>query len=263
MDSFQLTLPSNACGEIYKQNKPNHYWTQLNSPLRLEGRWEVALVDIMYPHNWFNYDVETKVVIDYNRGDYNYISNLTISPQDFESPTILCKRLNGWLELERKGGMPTHVDYDETSQRCQIKIDHADVHTFLYFSNKAMENPLGMDFTLEKVIEGQKYYGFEINKTTANRKPSFNNHPIMFVYSKSVEDQLVGSGTCPLLAVLPTTGAAGDQVYWHCNPLTYLPVRGTQLDEIDIRLATETGDPFPIVGHVKVIARLQFRRRYG
>ena len=36
------------------QNKPNLYETELAKPLDLPGEWDVALINISYPHNWTN-----------------------------------------------------------------------------------------------------------------------------------------------------------------------------------------------------------------
>ena len=53
-NEFQLTLPSNASITFSPDTKPVNYTTTLPSPISLEGEWEVALIDIQYPHNWMN-----------------------------------------------------------------------------------------------------------------------------------------------------------------------------------------------------------------
>ena len=51
-DEFQIVLLSNVgCNP---RNKPNQYETALAKPLDLPGKWDVALIDIAYPHNWTN-----------------------------------------------------------------------------------------------------------------------------------------------------------------------------------------------------------------
>ena len=52
--AFQVTLPSNVNVELFKDNSPSNYITQLSNPVNLDGKWEVALVDLLYPLNWFN-----------------------------------------------------------------------------------------------------------------------------------------------------------------------------------------------------------------
>ena len=44
--------PSNEEGN--SRNKPSLYETELAKPLKLPGEWDVALINISYPHNWTN-----------------------------------------------------------------------------------------------------------------------------------------------------------------------------------------------------------------
>ena len=53
-DEFQVLLPSNVKGN--PRNKTNLYETELAKPLDLPGVWNVALINISYPHNWTNLD---------------------------------------------------------------------------------------------------------------------------------------------------------------------------------------------------------------
>ena len=46
MDSFYVTLPSNASFDVYPDNKKSNYTTQFNTPLVLDGPYEVALANI-------------------------------------------------------------------------------------------------------------------------------------------------------------------------------------------------------------------------
>ena len=49
-DEFQVTLSSNV--QSNARNKPADFETALARPLDLPGEWEVALIDLSYPHNW-------------------------------------------------------------------------------------------------------------------------------------------------------------------------------------------------------------------
>ncbi len=59
---FQLTLPSNASITFSPDNKPANYTTTPPSPISLEGEWEVALIDIQYPHNWMNIPKDVYII---------------------------------------------------------------------------------------------------------------------------------------------------------------------------------------------------------
>ena len=60
-DQFQVTLPSNVKGN--NKNKPGEYETTLATPLDLPGDWEVALIDITYPHTWINLNKEYHLAV--------------------------------------------------------------------------------------------------------------------------------------------------------------------------------------------------------
>ena len=47
-----MLLQSNVKGN--PRNKPNLYETEFAKPLDLFGEWDVALINISYPHNWTN-----------------------------------------------------------------------------------------------------------------------------------------------------------------------------------------------------------------
>ena len=48
-NEFQVYLPSNVKGN--PRNKPYLYETELSKPMDLPGEWDVALINISYPHN--------------------------------------------------------------------------------------------------------------------------------------------------------------------------------------------------------------------
>ena len=65
---IQLTLPRNACCEVFPENRHNSYRTQLRKTLHLETLdWEVAIIDIQYPHrfNTLQRDIAVGICISY------------------------------------------------------------------------------------------------------------------------------------------------------------------------------------------------------
>ena len=53
-NEFQVYLPSNV--KVNPRNKPYLYETELSKPMDLPGEWDVALINVSYPHNWENLD---------------------------------------------------------------------------------------------------------------------------------------------------------------------------------------------------------------
>ena len=54
MSDFYLTLPSNSSMDYNKANTLANFTTWLSNTIDLTGDWEVGLVDIQHPHNWYN-----------------------------------------------------------------------------------------------------------------------------------------------------------------------------------------------------------------
>ena len=48
IESFKVYLPSNACHNIYPNNKPSDYKTRLDQTIELDGKWEVGVESIFY-----------------------------------------------------------------------------------------------------------------------------------------------------------------------------------------------------------------------
>ena len=53
-DEFQFIHSSTLKGN--PRNNPCLYETELSEPIDLPGEWNVALINIFYPHNWDNLD---------------------------------------------------------------------------------------------------------------------------------------------------------------------------------------------------------------
>ena len=68
-NNFYLTLPSNASMKICPENKPQNFKVHLSAPIQLVGKWEVALMEIQYPNNWYNIpeDYKFEVFLRSNR----------------------------------------------------------------------------------------------------------------------------------------------------------------------------------------------------
>ena len=60
-NEFQVTLPSKV--QSNSRNKPWQFETLLPIKLDLPGNWEVALIDIAYPHNWTNFDIAYELLL--------------------------------------------------------------------------------------------------------------------------------------------------------------------------------------------------------
>jgi hypothetical protein len=53
---FYVALPSDSSEKYYPDNTVARFVTRLSETVRLDGEYEMALAEIIYPHNWFNVD---------------------------------------------------------------------------------------------------------------------------------------------------------------------------------------------------------------
>jgi hypothetical protein len=87
--SFYVTLPSNSSYEFYPDNKLNNFTTKLHSTIKLDGDYEVGLVDISYPQNW-SYRKNGKIQFKFNKNEVVY----QVKFQNFDNMEELTKDID-------------------------------------------------------------------------------------------------------------------------------------------------------------------------
>ena len=84
ISQFYVTLPSTSSFKYFPENKLSSFTTHLHTPLRLEGDWEVALVEINYPRTWYNIAGDTCEVY-YRRHNDDQLETAKIPPGYYET----------------------------------------------------------------------------------------------------------------------------------------------------------------------------------
>lgn len=74
--SFYVTLPSNGSKQYYSNNTASVFRNQLIQSIQLDGRWEVALVEMQYPLSW-------KIITNKNVLGAFFIHKLEIGNRQF------------------------------------------------------------------------------------------------------------------------------------------------------------------------------------
>ena len=67
MSHFYLTLPSNSSESYFPDNTISNFHTKLHQKVSLQGDWEVALSEIIFPRTWFNIGTEQFITIQCNQ----------------------------------------------------------------------------------------------------------------------------------------------------------------------------------------------------
>lgn len=284
-DEFQVTLASNVTSNI--RNKPSSFETTLAKPLELPGEWEVALIDLSYPHNWTNLEkTYTVAIITEPFSDtaesqtastienQSEILNLIKGgeyPNDgarvFDIPAgnykvedivnIMTVQVNKIPTLKE-----SKISYNENTHK--VTFTQTKTYVIAVYSNNALLQLLGLS-KQTKMYETEGKPSLECLKLEENKPLTSELTALikrltsMFVYSDIVELSLVGDSQSALLGYCPIHSNFGDQGYWCFNPPYYVRVRERCINSIKIELCTDTGELFPIEDG-KVNCRLNFRR---
>ncbi len=85
----------------------------------------------------------------------------------------------------------------------------------------------------------------------------------IYIYCDLIKYQLVGNKEVQRSGLAPVQLAKDSpQVnYFSFTPPYYLPVNRSTIDEVEIQLNTENGDPFPFMSNSKIVIRLNLRRK--
>lgn len=242
--SFYVTLPSNASVDVFPDNTTSKYSTKLQSPIRLEGPYEVALVEMMYPVSWKNRSDGT-IVLTYE----DMIEEYLVSFPVFESMSDLISSIRNYF---KDTSISIGISYNSATQRVLIGM---------------MD---GVSLTFTNGIE--KDFGFvnKILKSTADQKEFFSNFSIkdnfntvnaLYVYSDIVEYQVVGDTYAPLLQVVASNvdynSSYADKIY---DSPHYVSVSRNNIDTIEINILNDLGDPISFTKG-RTVVKLHFRRK--
>ena len=164
--------------KVFKDNTAAKYTTRLPGPIDLDGDWEIALTEIIYPTKMalFVRGVDCTIRMSI-RGEYMAIRSL---PKDkYEDPTTL---MNDFIAVK---GRYFKVTYDEKTGAVEMDLFHPFTSVVL---SDSLARILGFNQTLFE--QGKVYNG----KICIADDPSTT-----YVYCDLIEHVNVGDTRVPLL----------------------------------------------------------------
>ncbi len=245
---FYLTLPSNSSMEYFADNTLSRYVTRLPQAIDLEGDWEMGLVEIQYPHTWYNVGSEdTRMVVLTMDEDGNYAAQkrLYLNAGFYPSIRDLIDAINHKVRKVTKD-RAVQLKYDEIKQKVTILLDERT----LLMMQPGMQDILGLDT-------------ITIRQTTKARKVVDMNRGFysMYAYTDIAEPRVVGDHHASLLRIVPITGKDGEFVTRSYENVQYLSVQKKHFDALEIDIRDDTGRPVPFE-RGKVVVTLHFRKRH-
>jgi hypothetical protein len=92
-DHFFVTLPSDSSAKYYPNNTVARFVTKFPETIRLQEQYEMALVEIIYPHNWHNVSDENKDNYWIAAANKEAMQKVCLSPAYYEHGNALVEAL--------------------------------------------------------------------------------------------------------------------------------------------------------------------------
>jgi hypothetical protein len=282
MNQFYLTLPSNSVdvknrhrqnaatslpgppSQEDADNTQSEFRIRLPQRIVLDGDWEVALSEIIYPHSWFNIDRSD------GKGRYIIFNDMKsrktvvcdVEPGSYESPQDLISAVNHSIAKAagiNSAAASVKLLWDQTTKRAMIK-------------NQRISNSLEpfQMFVGEKL---RYMLGFELNDFSQLAVGGASslikaNYPVdlragldaLYVYCDLVTNQVVGHVLAPLLRVVAVEGRHDDIISKTYTTPHYLPVVKREFDTVEINIKDDRNVPVKFL-YGKTIVKLHFRKK--
>ena len=289
-NEFLVILQSNVKG--HPRNKPVKFETTQAKPLDLPGDWEVALIDLSYPHNWLDYDKpiqflmlvpeprlnnqiieaeNTKEAYLYTAARANLelhtwsIARCSTIPAENYSMKDLCKLIEIEILIATPENQPT-IEFNSNQNR--VILTPTQSFALVCFAESSVLQIMGFEKQSKiRKFDSDRYpcvIDFMVCTIdvpiTAKLPPSIHCCTSMWVYSDIVELSAVGDTQAPCLEYLPIQSKMNEMGYWLLHPPYYIKIKEHTVNNIAIMICNDMGEDFPIADG-KVTCRLHFRRR--
>ena len=254
-----LTLPSNT--KDFTSNTSSTFRVNLPNPLELSGEWQVALVEIQYPHSWYNLnDPDGNWIMvwsmELEKANYNSLVQLDVPSGSYtdvdELLSAIQREMKGLktpvktLDLNRN----LKLEYTPLDKRIRLKMHPKAIKSVMF--GKQLQYMLGLDDQWPK----QFHKSVHLAKYPPDLTAGFNT---IFVYSDIVQPQVVGNTLVPLLRTVPTEGKYGDSVDRVFLAPHYIPLRTKTINSVEIAIKDDTDTPVKF-NFGKVIVKLHLRQ---
>jgi hypothetical protein len=254
----------------FPDNTVAQYTTKLPHPICIDGDYEVALTELIYPMDFHNfvpkdkyslrYPPDTMPIWDTRLSSHNLV-NWELKSGYFEHVNELVDYLNKdllkafktlysgeFIRHPRKTffrienecmrfNVPALLELESTPSVAEVYFNAADA---------------GLSKNLIRQLKIGKKEAFKLSDP-------YSENRLMYVYSDIVSPNMVGDVQTPLLRVVALKGNRGDMISEVFHNPYYVPVARRGFDTIEININTELGEPMPF-GSGKSVAVLHFRK---
>ena len=241
--SFYITLPSNSSFKDFPNNTLTKYTIRLKNPLRLDGNYEVALAQIIFPKNW-KYREDGIIELSSPKKSFQIKVQFLV----YETLSHIFERLNN---VFMSTGIQAELGYNDETNRVYLSL----APTCKIKFNDNINEVFG--FTSKEFVGFQdKTYSSDI-KVMAR----INNINFLYIYSDICQYQIVGDTEAPLIQVV---SAIENNSEFYIEKIFdsphYIPLARNNLENITIDIRDDLGNPIQF-DTGRVVVKLHFRKR--
>ena len=245
-----MTLPSNACLDVFPKNTLSSYKINLPKALYLKHDYEVALAEIHYPVSWRTFaDVNSYsfIVADNEKRTFHH----DFVPNAFyENVPEFVRAINTALKnfLVKDGTESDSIVLDCNKLEQKVRVRTSSKYS-IQFSKEACQ-VLGLDFLWYSGLSEWGNFIYNISR----------GFHALYVYCSVVEPQIVGDVYAPLLRTVAAEQKRGQYVIKAYGKPHYVRINTKEIHTIEINIKDDTGADVSFT-FGKVICKLHFRQR--
>ena len=244
MGDFYMTLPSNSSTDVYPDNSPGHFYTNLPQTYTL-NEYEVGLSEIQFPSTLSN--LTTDMIIVYKHDYEDALKTYTLPSGLYDSPSTIAKELNRLIE-NKKHRNKTKFVYNKSSRRTTLQVYKNEMILLTPSLSNLLQLP---DYLIEGPVTMISGGDMEVS----------GNSVSMYVYCDIVSHRQVGDTMVPLLRTIPITDKQGSVIYQIFEKPHYLPLSRSTFSTIEVLLSNGQGETPHFAGDIKTVVTLHLRPR--
>ena len=245
VNEFYHVLPSNSSMNYFPANSLTRFTTRLPRHHDLHGQWEVGLVEMQYPHNWYNIPERSSLVkwetgVPLSKGEFH------LEQGYYENPGTLLNAIRDQINANLPDDNHIEIYYFAIRRKVYVRF--------------------GLNSALSSIDVGphvQRLLGLSSSVIDSRECSGLVDiDPIhdLYVYCDLVEPRVVGDKMAPLLRSVPVLHRDGNTINEIFENVHYVPVSRTTFDTIEIDIRDSTGESIPFEGGTLKVT-LHFRRR--
>jgi hypothetical protein len=270
--------------QFFPDNTVAHYKTKLSERICENGNYEVALTELIYPLNYYNFITKEPLIASYTPP---YVETPRVRfPRSQDEERIMWEMKSGFFSDEKEltkymssefakicGNDKPLFSYDVESKKIKFKFfdyspkkytvqpnelenKYREYSTEMREENGEIVNFLFGDSDGPNIRFNEAFY----EQILTGPFDLFAGQRLMYVYSDIVSPYLVGDVKVPLLRVVTPKGKRDEMSNVSFTNPYYLPVARHGFDTIEININNELGEPMSFTGG-KSVAILHFRKR--